>query len=157
MARTRRSSDWKCLSAGTGTKRPRLHDWCYLEVADLEVEEVRRRKCGVWTRGLLIRSRIADGDLAFFTTWCPAGTSIETLVAVEGHWWAIEDNFETAKSEFGLDHDESRSWRGWHGHVSMVMLALAVMATIRRRADLPPPKNIGRRTTAKANAWPRRH
>ncbi len=44
-----------------------------------------------WTRGLLIRRRIADGDLAFFTTWCPAGTTIETLVAVEGHRWAIED------------------------------------------------------------------
>jgi len=42
-------------------------------------------------------------DLAFFTTWCPAGTSIETLVAVEGHRWAIEDSFETAKNEFGLD------------------------------------------------------
>src|ERR1019366_817914 len=43
---------------------------------------------GLWTRGLLIRRHIADGDLAFFTTWCPAGTSIETLVAVEGHRWA---------------------------------------------------------------------
>jgi SRSO17 transposase len=39
IARTRRSSDWKRLSAGDGTKGPRLHDWCYLELADLEVEE----------------------------------------------------------------------------------------------------------------------
>ena len=38
---------------------------------------------GQWTRGLLIRRHVADGDLAFFTTWCPAGTSIETLVAVD--------------------------------------------------------------------------
>src|ERR1700674_267282 len=37
IARTRRSSDWKRLSAGAGTKGPRLHDWCYLELADLEV------------------------------------------------------------------------------------------------------------------------
>jgi hypothetical protein len=42
----------------------------------------------------------------------------ETLVAVEGHRWAIEDSFETAKNEFGLDHNESRSWHGWHRHVS---------------------------------------
>jgi hypothetical protein len=60
----------------------------------------------------------ADGDLAFFTTWCPTGTSVETLVAVEGHRWAIEDSFETAKNEFGLDHNESRSWHGWHRHAS---------------------------------------
>jgi SRSO17 transposase len=123
IARTRRSSDWKRLSAGAGTKGPRLHDWCYLELADLEVEEFNSANQGLWTRGLLIRRHIADGDLAFFTTWCPTGTSIETLVAVEGHRWAIEDSFETAKNEFGLDHNESRSWHGWHRHVSLVMLA----------------------------------
>ena len=38
----------------------------------------------LWTRGLLIRRHITDGDLASFTTWCPAATSIETLVSVEG-------------------------------------------------------------------------
>src|ERR1019366_6352441 len=128
---TRCSSDWKRLSAGAGTKGPRLHDWCYLELADLDAAQFNSANDGLWTRGLLIRRRIADDDLAFFTTWCPAGTAIETLVAVEGHRWAIEDSFETAKNEFGLDHNESRSWHGWHRHVSMVMLAFAMMAVIR--------------------------
>src|SRR6202795_4202229 len=152
IARTRRASDWKRLSAGAGTKGPRLHDWCYLELADLEVEESNDTNPGLWTRGLLIRRHIADGDLAFFTTWCPAGTSIETLVAVEGHRWAIEDSFETAKNEFGLDHNESRSWHGWHRHVSLVMLAFAMMAAIRHRANPPPPKKTKRRPPAKAKA-----
>ena len=67
-------------------------------------------------------------------------TAIETLVAVEGHRWAIEDSFETAKNEFGLDHNESRSWHGWHRHVSLVMLAFAMMAAIRPRANPSPPK-----------------
>jgi len=156
IARTRRASDWKRLSAGAGTKGPRLHDWCYLELADLEVEESNDANPGLWTRGLLIRRRIADGDLAFFTTWCPAGTTIETLVAVEGHRWAIEDSFETAKNEFGLDHNESRSWHGWHRHVSMVMLAFAMMAAIRHRANPPPPKKTSRRATAKTKTSPRR-
>jgi hypothetical protein len=106
IAQTLRRTDWKRLSAGAGTKGPRLHDWCYLELADLEAEQSNSANDGLWTRGLLIRRRIADGDLAFFTTWCPAGTSIETLVAVEDHRWAIEDSFETAKNEFGLDHNE---------------------------------------------------
>ena len=157
IARTRRSSDWKRLSAGAGTKGPRLHDWCYLELADLEAEEFNSANQGLWTRGLLIRRHIADGDLAFFTTWCPAGTSIEALVAVEGHRWAIEDSFETAKNEFGLDHSESRSWHGWHRHVSMAMLAFAMMAAIRHRANPPPPKKTKRQTTAKTNVSPRRH
>jgi SRSO17 transposase len=89
IAQTLRRTDWKRLSAGAGTKGPRLHDWCYLELADLQAEQSNSANDSLWTRGLLIRRRIADGDLAFFTTWCPAGTSIETLVAVEGHRWAI--------------------------------------------------------------------
>jgi hypothetical protein len=71
IARTRRSSDWKRLSAGVGTKGPRLHDWCYLELADLEAEPFNGANDGLWARGLLVRRRIADGDLAFVTTWCP--------------------------------------------------------------------------------------
>jgi SRSO17 transposase len=55
IALTRRSSDWKRLSAGDGTKGPRLHDWCYLELADLDVEEFNSANQGLWTRGLLIR------------------------------------------------------------------------------------------------------
>src|SRR5438105_9207619 len=60
IARTRHSSDWKRLSAGAGTKGPRLHDWCYLELADLEAEQFNSANDGLWTRGLLIRRRLAD-------------------------------------------------------------------------------------------------
>jgi len=109
-------SAWQRLSAGEGTKGARLHDWAYLELADLEACEYDEQGSGWWTRGLLIRRNIADGDLAFFTTWCPAGTDIQGLVRVEGHRWAIEDSFETTKNELGLDHNETRSWHGWHRH-----------------------------------------
>src|SRR5919112_1881439 len=135
-------SAWVRLSAGDGTKGPRLHDWAYLELADLEAAEYGDDLSGLWTRGLLVRRSIADGELAFFSTWCPAGTTIETLVKVEGHRWAIEDGFETAKNELGLDHNETRSWHGWHRHVSLVMLAFAMMAVIRHHANAPTPPKI---------------
>ena len=96
-------------------------------------------------RRQLLRRNLADGEYAYFTTWCPAGTTIGTLAAVEGRRWAIEDGFETAKNELGLDHDETRSWHGWHRHVSLVMLAFAMLATIRHRANAPQPeKTLGR-------------
>lgn len=134
---------WRRLSAGEGTKGARLHDWAYCELADLEANDYDEKKSGLWTRGLLIRRNISDGDLAFFTTWCPAGTGIQTLVSVEGHRWAIEDIFETAKNELGLDHNETRSWHGWHRHVSLVMLAFAMIAVIRYRANnVTPPKRL---------------
>lgn len=141
IARDLAPDAWQRLSAGEGTKGARLHDWAYCELADLDADEYDDTKSGLWTRGLLIRRNISDGDLAFFTTWCPARTSIETLVSVEGHRWAIEDSFETAKNELGLDHNETRSWHGWHRHVSLVMIAFAMMAVIRYRAnDVTPPK-----------------
>lgn len=46
----------------------------------------------------------------------------------EGRRWAIEDAFESAETELGLAHTESRSWHGWHRHVSSVMLAFAILA-----------------------------
>jgi len=134
------NSAWRRLSSGDGTKGPRLHEWAYLELADLDAADDNSALTGQWTRGLLIRRNIADGALAFFSTWCPKGTPIEKLVAVEGHRWAIEDSFEAAKNELGLDHNESRSWHGWHRHVSLVMLAFAMMTTIRHHANATPVK-----------------
>ncbi|KTS06429.1 transposase [Methylobacterium radiotolerans] len=133
--------DWLRLSAGIGTKGPRLYDWAYLPLATLRADALDAAlDQSLWTRGLLVRRSLSDGALAYFTTWCPAGTPVETLVRVEGRRWAIEDAFETAKTEFGLAHNESRSWHGWHRHVSLVMLAFAILARVRRLANGPPPK-----------------
>jgi SRSO17 transposase len=140
---------WRRLSAGEGTKGPRLHDWAYLELADLDAVQYNSALTGTWTRGLLIRRNIADSDLAFFSTWCPKGAPMEKLVSVEGCRWAIEDSFEAAKNELGLDHNETRSWHGWHRHVSLVMLAFAMMAVIRHRANLGAPKKTPRRLRTK--------
>jgi SRSO17 transposase len=135
---------WRRLPSGEGTKGPRWHDWAYLELADLDGGEYNDDLAREWTRGLLIRRNIADGSLAFYSTWCPKGTSIQKLVLVEGHRWAIEDSFETTKNELGLDHNETRSWHGWHRHVSLVMLAFAIMAAIRSRANTAPKKTRSR-------------
>jgi len=143
IAQSLPASAWVRLSAGDGPKGPRLYDWAYLELADLDAEEVGCPEPGTWTRGLLVRRSLADQSLAYFTTWCPGATSLEVLVGVEGRRWAIEDAFETAKTELGLEHHETRSWHGWHRHVSLVMLAFALLVVIRHRANTtpPPPKS----------------
>ena len=146
-------SAWKRLSAGSGTKGARLYDWAYLKLADLAGDDGKEARSGrIWTRGLLVRRKIADGDMSFFTTWAPHGTTIEALAKIEGHRWAIEDGFETAKNELGLDHNETRSWHGWRRHVSLVMLAFAMMAKIRVHANssaTPTPKKIRRAIATK--------
>ena len=170
IARGLDASAWQRLSAGAGTKGARLYDWAYFELADLDADEFSPGLSGTWTRGLLIRRSLADGEHAYFTTWCPAGTGIETLVHVEGQRWAIEDSFECAKTEFGLEHNESRSWHGWHRHVSLVMLAFAMMATIRHHANTaaalqtlplvsrtrrPSSGGPSRKSAASPRAWPK--
>ena len=146
-------ADWQRLSAGAGTKGPRVYDWAYVELADLDAQaQGYAGSHGQWTRGLLVRRSIADGACAFFATWCPTDTGIDTLVAVEGHRWTIEDSFETAKNELGLDHNESRSWHGWHRHVSLVMLAFAMMAIICHHANRPALSKTPRRLTPTSQA-----
>jgi SRSO17 transposase len=77
---------------------------------------------------------------------------MKKLVLVEGHRWAIEDSFETAKNELGLDHNETRSSHGWHRHVSLVMLAFAMMAVIRHRANIT---SLPKKTTLRLGTTPR--
>ena len=141
IAKSIPDQDWVRFSAGAGTKGPRLYDWAYLPLATLRANALDAAlDQSLWTRGLLVRRSLSDGALAYFTTWCPAGTPVEKLVIVEGRRWAIEDAFENAKTELGLAHNESRSWHGWHRHVSLVMLAFAMLARVRRLANGPPPK-----------------
>ena len=66
---------------------------------------------------------------------------------------AIQERLPTAaKTELGLTHNETRSWHGWHRHVSLVMLAFAMMAVVRQRANAlsSPPK---RRDQASLRRW----
>src|SRR3954452_25018576 len=114
--------------------------WYYCELADLDAAAYNEALSAVWTRGLLIRRNLTDGEPAFFSTWSPARAGADTLVMVEGRGWAIEDAFETAKTELGLAHNETRSWHGWHRHVSLVMLAFALLMAIRHKADTSPQK-----------------
>lgn len=80
----------------------------------------------LWTRGLLIRRTIADGDLPFFSTGrrqaFPSGSSCAWNVAAGPSKTASRPQ----KNELGLDHNKTRSWHGWHRHVSLVMLASVI-------------------------------
>jgi SRSO17 transposase len=141
---------WHRLSAGAGAKGERLFDWAYLELADREAAEYNQTLSGLWTKGLLIRRTIADGARAYFAAWRPAGAPIAAPVCVEGQRRAIEDGFETAKNELGLDHNQTRSWRGWRRRVSRVMLAFARLTAIRVKANTPAPPKTSLRMIRKS-------
>ncbi len=143
-------SVWRRLSASAGTKGERLHDWAYLELADLDGGEYSEALAGQeWTRGLLIRRKIADGDITFFTTWALRGTTIERLAKIEGHRWAIEDSFETTKNELGLDHNETRSWHGWRRQGRRLVRTARRRRRVHRRRRQPGRGSAGLQASAR--------
>lgn len=118
--------DWRRLPAGEGSKGPRLYDWTRLRLFRLQSPP--------WDHWLLIRRSIADPtDMAFYVTFGPHTTELNELAAVAGLRWTIEECFQSAKGETGLDHCEARSWHGWHRHMTLSMLALAFLAGLRAR------------------------
>ena len=84
---------------------------------------------------LLAQHSIAKSDeLAYCVCFGPAGTSLEELVRVAGTRWAIEECFEEAKGEVGLDQYEVRTWDEWYRHITLAMLAHAYLTVIRHQA-----------------------
>ena len=80
------------------------------------------------------RNRRDPERRAYYLVFCPAGTTLAELAGVAGLRWTIEECFQWAKDDLGLDHCEARSWHGWHRHMSLVMAAAAFLA--RLAADL---------------------
>ena len=122
------SDQWRRLSAGDGAKGPRSYDWARVRLARLQLTAEERR----WDHWLLVRrSRHDPTELAYYVVFAPAGTSLRTLVRVAGQRWRIEQSFELAKGEVGLDHYEVRRWDGWYRHMTLAMFALAYLAVLR--------------------------
>ena len=119
--------DWVRCSAGDGAKGPRVYDW-----AAVDIRPLREPGKGYW---LLARRSLADpGELAYYVCYGPAGTTLPELARVAGNRWAIEECFEEAKEQVGLDQYEVRRWDGWYRHITLAMLAQAYLAVIRHQA-----------------------
>jgi len=116
---------WHRISAGTGAKGPRWYDWAWASA----------HQDG---HSLLIR-RGSDGTLAFYRCWSPAPVPLATLVHVAGTRWSVEEQFQAAKGQVGLDHYQVRTWTGWHRHVTLAMLALAFLMACAAAAAPPAP------------------
>jgi SRSO17 transposase len=133
---------WARLSCGAGAKGPREYDWALFRTPCPEPE--------VYARWVLIRRSVADPeDVAYFACGGPPATTLDEPVRVAGARWAVEDLFELAKGDCGLDEYEVRSWAGWHRHVTLSLFALAVPAVIRSRAAGSSPRKKGGRRSSR--------
>jgi hypothetical protein len=128
---------WNHRSAGPGSKGERRYAWAWIATSSPR-------------HHLLIRRSLTDPtELAYFFTWVPQGrpVTLPTLVRVAGMRWPVEEDFQTGKGHFGLDHSQVRLYPALLRHLVLAMAALAVCAVtasaMRRKTSTLPPEPTG--------------
>jgi SRSO17 transposase len=134
LAKSRPKRAWHEITIAAGSKGPRRYAWAWVPI-NHALGPKRRR----W---LSVRKAL-DGreELAFYSAAGPARTTLTRLARTAGARWSIGGGFESAKQDVGLADYEVRSWTGWHRHVTLALLAHAVLAAVRKLADGPPKKS----------------
>ena len=119
---------WQRISVGTGAHGLRESRW-----ARVPVRPGGRPGRGHW---LLARRSISDPEkIAYYACYGPRRSSTADLAWIAGSRWHIEECFQQAKGEAGLDHYQVRSWRAWYAHITLSMLALAWLSASRAQAE----------------------
>jgi SRSO17 transposase len=126
---------WQKISAGAGAHGPREYHWARVPV-----------RAG-WARGrghwLLARRSLSSPDeISYYACYGPRRSSTADLAWTAGSRWHVEECFQQAKNETGLDHYQVRTWRAWHAHVTLSMLALAWLSAARAQAAKGEPEPV---------------
>lgn len=127
LAQTLPVANWACHLIKEGSKGPMVADF-----AAVRVVAVREGLPGpeVW---LVLRRSVTSGELKTYLCNAPADTPLGTLVRLSGMRWPIETCFEEGKQHLGMGDYEVRSWRGWHHHMTLCMLAHFFLVRLRLR------------------------
>ena len=145
---------WEKISCGDGARSPRLYSWAAVRlpaVAEFDYQgEVPHRM-----RWALARRSISKPDeIAYYLAYAPLGTTVQELVRIAGSRWAIEECFQSASSECGLDHYEVRRYPGWYRHITLAMLAHAFLAVATHRAREKGAEPVGQ-SGSSSSQWRR--
>ena len=112
-----RPSAWQRRACGIGAKGFRVYDWALLESDDPEHQ-------------FLVRRSLDDGELAYYHCYNPRREGFGALVRVAGSRWPVEECFEAAKQEAGLDDYQVRKYDAWYRHITLAMFVLAFLAAM---------------------------
>jgi SRSO17 transposase len=132
---------WERLSAGPGAKGERYYDWAAARlpaVWEFDGDEPTRQR---WM--LARRSFHKPDEIAYYLACAPLDATVADLVRIAGCRWKIEECFQSAKNECGLDQYEVRRYVGWYRHITLAMLAHAFLAAM---AVQEREKGVARRT-----------
>ena len=117
---------WKRYTIKEGAKGPISADFAFVRAV-----RKRRRRPGdaVW---VIFRRSLSDPtEIKYYLSNAPASTARTDLVRQAGLRWPVETALEEGKSELGMDHYETRTWRGWHHHMTLTFLAHHFLVRLR--------------------------
>ena len=128
---------WKRRSCGDGAKGPRVFDWAVAELPTYSDTTPPGWQRWLLARRSLTRNSKGEYEIAYYLCCAPTGTTDKELIRVAGARWAVEECFQTAKTDVGLDHYQVRRYDAWYRHITLALLAhtyLAVTAVIAPKA-----------------------
>ena len=114
---------WQEVTVAQGPRTYRCH------AQRVRVTARRRPGPEVW---LLCRQNLDGSEQRHYLSNAPAETPLETLACVGGSRWHIETECETRKRDVGMDAYETRTWPGWHHHITMCLLASAFLLSLQQ-------------------------
>jgi SRSO17 transposase len=119
---------WRRVVVAEGSQGPRVYEyacvWVWFSEEGLP---------GPPERLLARRSLGQQPELKYHRAFAAAEVPLETLAAVRGTRWTIEEDIQSAKGPCGLDEYETRGWAGWHHHTALALLALLFLTLQRQR------------------------
>jgi hypothetical protein len=148
--RPSRAPSWRRRAIQAGSQGPLA-----ARMTRVRVVAVREGWPGPEVR-LVLRRHPMTGELKTSLCHAPTHTPLATLGRLSGMRWPLETCVEDGKQSLGLGDDEVRSWRGWHHHMPLVILAHCSLVRLRRRVnkgagpDLAPSAGVAARGPAPA-------
>jgi SRSO17 transposase len=129
---------WRRFTIKEGSKGPIVADF-----ARVRVTRARRGRPGL--AGWLVLRRSLEGakESQYFLSNAPASCPFAALVRVSGLRWPVETALEEAKGELGMNHYETRTWRGWHHHMTQTFLAHHFLVRLRLQLKKSPGLDLG--------------
>ena len=127
-----RPTAWRTRSAGDGSKGVRDYAWARVRINGAEDGHAEH-----WL--LARRSLARPAEIACFICHTPKRVALAQMARIAGARWAIEETFQTAKGEAGLDHYQVRQYSGWYRHITLSMLAHAFLTAVRTKKGAPEP------------------
>jgi SRSO17 transposase len=142
------AGSWQALQVREGAVGPLV-----FEFAAVRGWGMRHRKPGPPCWLLIRRSLGPEPELKFYISNADAETPLSTLALVACTRCQVEEFLEDGKSYLGMAQYETRSWVGWHHHMTLVGLAHLFVTLVRRRLQ---KKRRSCRWTGRCGSWRRR-